>query len=217
MAAAPEEGRPPMEVVEQDARVSHIPVRRHHRKLRDATAQLVRPDLRLVDQGGARTVALPASPSLPRETTPRTRTRCASRARPQPQPGVRRRLVLQQHVQPCRRAAGLAPDRVPQVGFAFAQAVVNEADRIELDARPQQAAMKRVEPRTGWLALISLFFFFLPPQRRLARGAGANLLDVASLPPCVTAMFRLPAVEILGDAGMNNLVAQLEVILVYRP
>ena len=93
---------------------------------------------------------------------------------PKPQPGVRRRLVLQQHVQPCRRAAGLAPDRVQQVGFAFAQAVVNEADRIELDTRPQQAAMKRVGLRTGWLALVALFF--LPPQRSLPRGAGANLL-----------------------------------------
>ena len=207
-----------MEVVEQAARVGHIPVRRHHRKLRDATAQLapqlVRPDLRLVD----REVRVPwhsrPTPHF-RETAPRTRTRCASRARPQPQSGVRRRLVLQQHVQPCRRAAGLAPDHVQQVGFALAQAVVNEADRIEPDARPQQAAMKRVGLRAGWLALVALFF--LPPQRSLPRGAGANLLDVASLPPFVTPMFRLPAVEILGDTGMNNLVAQLEVILVYRP
>ena len=194
-----------MEVVEQAARVGHIPVRRHHRKLRDATAQLapqlVRPDLRLVD----REVRVPwhsrPTPHF-RETAPRTRTRCASRARPQPQSGVRRRLVLQQHVQPCRRAAGLAPDHVQQVGFALAQAVVNEADRIEPDARPQQAAMKRVGLRTGWLALVALFF--LPPQRSLPRGAGANLLDVASLPPCVTPMFRLPAVEILGDAGISS-------------
>ena len=132
-----------MEVVEQAARVGLIPVRRHHRKLRDATAQLVRPDLRLVDQE----VRVPwhsrPTPHF-RETAPRTRTRCASRARPQPQPGVWRRLVLQQHVQPCRRAAGLAPDRVQQVGFAFAQAVVNEADRIELDARPQQVTADRL-------------------------------------------------------------------------
>ena len=47
-----------------------------------------------------------------------------------------------------------------------------------------------VKLRTGWLAPISLFF--LPPQRSLPRGAGANLLDVASLPPFVTPMFRFP-------------------------
>ena len=63
---------------------------------------------------------------------------------PQPQPRVRRRLVLQQHVQPRRCAAGRALDRVQQVRLAVAQAVVDEAGRLPLQARPAQLAADRL-------------------------------------------------------------------------
>ena len=78
---------------------------------------------------------------------------------PQPQPGVRRRPVLQQHVQPRRCAAALALDRVQQVGFAVAQAVVDEADRLPPEARPHQFTADRLRQvcpqQAGRLGLLS--------------------------------------------------------------
>ena len=95
--------------------------------------------------------------------------------------------------------AGLSPafalDGIRQVGFGGAG--------IELSLR------------SGWFALTALIL--LPLSRRLRRGADADLCDVAALPPLVAPMFGLPAVEILGDAGVHDPVAKLEVVLVRRP
>ena len=66
--------------------------------------------------------------------------------------------------------------------------------------------------RSRWFALTALIL--LPLSRRLRRGADADLCDVAALPPLAAPMFGLPAVEILGDAGVHDPVAKLEVVLV---
>ena len=63
---------------------------------------------------------------------------------PQPQPGVRLRLVLQQHVQPGGCAVGLAPDGEQEVRLAVAQAVVDEGDVLAREAGPPHGAGDRL-------------------------------------------------------------------------
>lgn len=55
-------------------------------------------------------------------------------------PAIGPGLVLQEHVQPCRRCAGLAPDREEQVGLGVAQVRVDEAAILQGEGGPAQVA-----------------------------------------------------------------------------
>ena len=52
--------------------------------------------------------------------------------------------MLQEHVQPCRRGAGLAPDRVEQVRLGVAQVGVDEAAVLQGQGGPAKVAGERL-------------------------------------------------------------------------
>ena len=52
--------------------------------------------------------------------------------------------MLHEHVQPCGRGAGLAPDREEQVGLGVAQVGVDEAAILQGEGGPAQIAGERL-------------------------------------------------------------------------
>ena len=63
-----------------------------------------------------------------------------------------------------------------------------------------------------WLSLPALFAF--PSERAIASGPTPDLLDVAPGPSGPPLVLGLPAVQIIGDPGMNHLASNLEFVLV---
>ena len=134
--------RPHLRLVDQQVRVARHarpPPHRHWKQLRELAR--VPPDATALiqDQRHDRAQLLLSRMPLP-ITLPDPD---AVLQQPQAQPPVRRGLVLQQHVEPRRCAVGRAPDGVQQVRFACAQAVVDEACRLPLEAGPEQFAADR--------------------------------------------------------------------------
>lgn len=67
------------------------------------------------------------------------------------------------------------------------------------------------DSRTSWLSLGPLLLF--PRQRSLARRAAPNLTDVSVVPSRFLLVFLFAAINVVRNPGMDNLVAQLEMVL----
>lgn len=79
---------------------------------------------------------------------------------------------------------------------------------------PERTILAGFGSRTGRSAFLALLA--LPVPRRIARRPVADLENMPSFPAGISAVLGFAAIDIAGDPGVNDPVAQFEVVLVRR-